>query len=82
MRKILLAGVLAFSSTAALAAGEVASEALSDAAGASEPLSLSTPLVGGVTLGETVGVGTAVVGAAAAASNSGGSSNGGTSGTG
>ena len=48
MRKILLAGVLAFSSTAALAAGEVASEALSDAAGASEPLSLSTPLVGGV----------------------------------
>jgi hypothetical protein len=84
MKKLLTAGLLAVMSTAALAAdappskttGETASEEVS------EPLSLNTPLVGGVTVAETVVIGAAIIGAAAAASNSGGSSNGGTSGTG
>ena len=80
MKKLLTAGLLAVMSTAALAADEPQSETASEAV--SEPLSLNTPLVGGVTVAETMLVGAAIIGAAAAASNSGGSSNGGTSGTG
>ncbi len=78
MKKLLTAGLLAVMSTAALAADEPVSKVASE----SEPLSLNTPLVGGVTVAETMVVGAAILGAAAAASNSGGSSNGGTSGTG
>lgn len=66
MRKLFVAGLLALSSVAAQA---------------EEPLSLSTPLIGAVTVGETVVVAAAIVGVAAAASNSGGSSNGGTTGS-
>lgn len=62
MRKLFVAGLLALSSIAAQA---------------EEPLSLSTPLIGAVTVGETVVAAAAIVGVAAAASNSGGSSNGG-----
>jgi hypothetical protein len=48
---------------------------------AEEPLTLSTPLVGSVTVGTSLLVGAAVVAGVVAASNSGGSSNGGTGGT-
>jgi hypothetical protein len=54
---------------------------MSSAVLAEEPLSLSTPVVGAVTVGETLLASVAVVGAVAAASNSGGSSNGGTTGS-
>jgi len=79
MKKLFTASLLAVMSTAALAADEPTNKPTSEAV--SEPLSLNTPLVGDVTVAETVLIGAAIAGAAVAASNSGGSSNGGTSGT-
>lgn len=63
MRKRLAITLLAVLSTAAVA------EEL--------PLGLSTPVVGSVTLAQTLLVGSAIVAAAAAASSSGGNANGG-----
>lgn len=66
MKKLFAAGLLALLSTAAVA---------------EEPLSLNTPLVGTVTVGESALIAAAVIGTAAAVSSSGGSSNGGTTGS-
>lgn len=66
MKKLFAASLLALMSAGALA---------------EEPLSLSTPVIGAVTVGETVVASVVIIGAVAAASNSGGSSNGGTTGS-
>lgn len=84
MKKLLMIAAMATLSTSLMAAEQPASTGAT-APAASSPLSLATPVIGGVTVAGAVGIGAAVVAAGVAASNSGGGgghdSNPGTGGT-